>query len=134
MKLRNQFTDNQNEINQLRKAIGTDSEISLIKNVENISVQSKEFSRHFDNNTKEIITALYNSNDIMKEKFNEFAELLAKNNTQILVDAIQNVIGEFNNKLARLIERLVKENFEELNRSVQRLNDWQKKTKNKYRV
>ncbi len=140
MKLRNQFTDSFNEnlkkideqilqFTSLKESIGDGSETSLIGNVQKIINQSDAFSKHFDDNTKEIINALYTTNDIMKTKFDEFAELLAQNNTEILVEAIQSVIGEFNTKLSELIERLVKENFEELNNSVQRLNDWQKENK-----
>lgn len=140
MKLRNQFTDSFNEnikkfdeqITQVRilnNAIGDETDESLLGKVNKIINQSDEFSKHFDENTKEIITSLYSSNDIMKAKFDEFAELLAKNNTEILVQAIEEVIGDFNTKLSELIERLVKENFEELNNSVQRLNDWQKENK-----
>lgn len=140
MKLRNQFTDSFNEnlkkvdeqilqFASLKASIGDGSETSLIENVQKLVNQSDDFSKHFDDNTKEIINALYTTNDIMKSKFDEFAELLAKNNTQVLVEAIQNVIGDFNTKLSELIEKLVKENFEELNKSVQRLNDWQKENK-----
>jgi len=61
----------------------------------------------------------------MEDKFTEFALLLEKSNTEALVKAIENVIGGFNERLNELLERLVKENFDELNKSVQNLNTWQ---------
>ena len=69
------------------------------------------------------------SRELIAVKFEEFTELLEKGNTEALVKAIENVIGGFNERLSELIDRLVKENFEELNRSVQRLNQWQMENK-----
>ena len=120
----------QNEnIIKVHRALGSDDETSLLTQFTRLRADQTEFRKQIDTNTKEIITALYTSNDLMKEKFDEFAILLSQNNTKILVEAIQNVIGEFNVKLVELIDRLVKENFEELNTSVQQLNTWQQQNK-----
>ena len=70
-----------------------------------------------------------NNNELIRNKFDEFGELLAKNNTEALVLAMEKVITDFNEKMNDLIQKLVKENFQELNTSVQRLNDWQKENK-----
>jgi len=126
----NTSVNTQNEsILKVHRALGSDDETSLLTQFTRMRADNLEFRKQIDSNTKEIITALYTTNDLMKEKFDEFAVLLSQNNTKILVDAIQNVIGEFNVKLAELIDRLVKENFEELNKSVQNLNEWQKNNK-----
>lgn len=126
----NSSVNNQNEnIIKVHRALGSDDETSLLTQFTRLRADNTEFRKQIDVHTKEIITALFDSNKIMKEKFDEFAELLSQNNTKILVEAIENVIGEFNVKLAELINRLVKENFEELNRSVQRLNEWQQNNK-----
>ena len=65
----------------------------------------------------------------LSSKFDDFGEQLAKNNTEVLADAIERVIGNFNDKLNELLERLVRKNFEELNQSVQQLNIWQAENK-----
>jgi len=76
------------------------------------------------------ISELMKSNtELMASKFDEFSKLLEEANTDALVKAIENVIGGFNEKLSELINRLVKENFEKLNESVERLNTWQERNK-----
>jgi chromosome segregation ATPase len=54
---------------------------------------------------------------------------LAKNNTEALVEVMKRATEEFNAQMSALIEKLVQENFQELNNSVQRMNDWQKENK-----
>lgn len=78
---------------------------------------------------QQIFNQLKNNNLFIQEELDKFADLLAKNNTEALVQAIENVIGGFNERLNELLERLVKENFEQLNNSVQQLNTWQKENK-----
>jgi hypothetical protein len=76
------------------------------------------------------ITENMNANSkLIQTKFDEFSELLAKNNTEALVEAMQRVITDFNTKMNDLIQRLVKENFQELNNSVKQLNTWQVENK-----
>lgn len=61
----------------------------------------------------------------LSEKFDNFSELLARNNTEALVEVMKSATTQFNEQMSALIERLVQENFAELNNSVQRLNTWQ---------
>lgn len=65
----------------------------------------------------------------LQHKFDEFSQLLAKNNTEALVEVMKNVTKEFNKQMTTLISRLVQENFQELNNSVERLNSWQQENK-----
>ena len=69
------------------------------------------------------------NNKLISKKFDEFSELLAKNNTEALVEVMKTATEQFNNQMKELIDRLVKENFAELNTSVQNLNNWQKENK-----
>lgn len=62
-------------------------------------------------------------------KFTEFAKLLADNNTKALVEVMKEATNQFNHQMKELIDKLVKENFKELNNSVQQLNSWQKQNK-----
>ncbi len=133
IKLRTQLSDSFKELNikieKVDDSLSGDNEHSISSLLNALQKESGQISSKIDSSTKDITNTLIQTNEIMKTKFDEFAELLAKNNTEILVKAIEEVIGEFNVKLSELIERLVKENFEELNNSVKRLNDWQKENK-----
>ena len=61
----------------------------------------------------------------MTQKFDEFSELLKKSNTEALVEVMKGLTEEFQKQMGTLIERLVKENFDQLNKSVEQLNTWQ---------
>ena len=69
------------------------------------------------------------NNELIRQKFDEFSELLAKNNTEALVEVMKNATEKFNEQMSALIEKLVQENFKELNNSVQRMNQWQLENK-----
>ncbi len=77
----------------------------------------------------EIEDAMHNTNNLLTEKFDEFSELLKKSNTEALVEVMKGVSDEFSNTMKSLIEKLVQENFEQLNKSVERLNIWQQENK-----
>ncbi|TCJ17064.1 hypothetical protein EPD60_07065 [Flaviaesturariibacter flavus] len=77
-------------------------------------------------NTEQIIKAMSENNKLVSRKFEEFSELLAKNNTEALVEVMKAATEDFNSQMGELIDRLVKENFKELNASVQTMNAWQK--------
>ena len=91
--------------------------------------EQKETADKANNNTSEIITAMGSNNKLVSKKFDEFTKLLAKNNTEALVEVMKTTTEQFNNQMRELIDRLVKENFAELNTSVQNLNNWQKDNK-----
>lgn len=63
--------------------------------------------------------------DILNNSFGDFAKLQAENNTKALVEAIREVIGDFNTKLNEQFG----ENFKELNHAVGDLVNWQENYK-----
>lgn len=65
------------------------------------------------------------TNELLTKKFDEFSELLKKSNTESLVKVMEKVTEEFQKQMKALISRLIQQNFEQLNQSVQRLNTWQ---------
>lgn len=77
----------------------------------------------------EIEEAMQNTNSLLTEKFDEFSTLLQKSNTEALVEVMKNVTDEFNKQMTSLINKLIQENFEQLNKSVERLNTWQQENK-----
>lgn len=93
------------------------------------------FSTSEDMNTEihkfsEIIRGtIQETNDLLTKKFDEFSELLKKSNTESLVKVMEKVTVEFQKQMKELISRLIQQNFEQLNQSVQRLNTWQVENK-----
>lgn len=129
----------ENEIVNLRKtnsvglaeinATSNNSITELTKQFEKLREEQKGTAEKANNNTDEIINAMSSNNKLISKKFDEFSELLAKNNTEALVEVMKTATNQFNNQMKDLIDRLVKENFAELNTSVQNLNNWQKENK-----
>ena len=97
--------------------------------IKELRVQQTETASKANNNTDEIIKAMSENNKLISKKFDEFSDLLKKNNTEALVHVMQNATEQFNAQMSDLIDRLVKENFQELNDSVTRLNQWQQSNK-----
>jgi hypothetical protein len=85
--------------------------------------------RKANENTLKIIEAMSSNNELVRKKFDEFSDLLAKNNTEALVEVMKTATEQFNAQMKELINKLVQENFKELNTSVQSLNNWQKENK-----
>jgi chromosome segregation ATPase len=105
------------------------SRIELTEQFKNLREEQKATSEKANKNTDEIIKAMSENNKLTSKKFDEFSELLRKNNTEALVEVMKKATEQFNEQMSELINRLVKENFAELNNSVKSLNDWQKQNK-----
>lgn len=110
-------------------ATSNNSRIELSEQIKKLREEQKGTAEKANNNTDEIIKAMSSNNKLISKKFDEFSELLAKNNTEALVEVMKNATEQFNNQMKELIDKLVKENFAELNTSVQNLNNWQKENK-----
>lgn len=116
-KLRSQLTDNYTEQKEYKKVIVSINE-TLIENEKSISRKITSFN------------ADHNSNgESFQIKFDEFGQILKKNNTEALVEVMKSATETFNEQMTRLVEKLVQENFKELNNSVQSLNNWQHENK-----
>ncbi len=68
-------------------------------------------------------------NLLLTQKFDEFSELLKKSNTEALVEVMKKVTEEFQKSMNELIGKLIQENFDQLNKSVEQLNQWQQENK-----
>ena len=77
----------------------------------------------------EIEDNMTKTNELLERKFNEFTELLKKSNTEALVDVMKKVTEEFQKQMNALINKLIQENFDQLNKSVEKLNLWQQENK-----
>ncbi len=115
-------------VNQLNTTTNN-SRTEINEQLKLLREESKTIGKKSNENTKEIINAMTDNNKFIVKKFDEFSELMSKNNTEALVDVMKNVTEQFNKQMSELINRLVQENFAELNKSVQSMNDWQKDNK-----
>jgi len=77
----------------------------------------------------EIEDKMEETNKLLGKKFDEFSELLKRNNTEALVEVMKRVTEEFQTQMNSLINKLVQENFDQLNKSVEKLNQWQVENK-----
>lgn len=94
-----------------------------------INDQVQKLKDILDAEVDQIEQSMYKTNELLERKFNEFTELLKKSNTEALVEVMQNVTAEFQKQMNALINKLIQENFEQLNKSVEKLNQWQQENK-----
>jgi len=80
-------------------------------------------------NLNEILKKLEGNSTAIRKKIDEFAENLAKNNSEALISAMKTVIEDFNDTFKKFIGELVNKNFEKLTESIDQLNSWQKEYK-----
>lgn len=127
IKLRNSINDQLDPLNKTANTINDalNNENGIIANL--LKWQELQSLQH-----KEVLDKMQDSEDKLEanriwleQEFKDFSDLLSKSNTEALVEVIEQVIGGFNEKLNELIEKLVKENFDQLNKSVENLNKWQ---------
>jgi len=136
VRMRNQFSDLQstnekqyNTLNKLQEALGGDVETSLLTQIQKLRAEQNEIAKDTKNNVDWIVKSMNINNELIALKFNELSELMAKNNTEALVEVMKRATEEFNTQMSALIEKLVQENFQELNNSVQSMNNWQQENK-----
>ena len=89
----------------------------------------KKLSPVIRDEVTEIEEKMKETNELLTEKFDEFSELLRKSNTEALVEVMKGVTLEFEKQMSALINKLIQENFEQLNQSVANMNQWQQENK-----
>lgn len=127
-KVASKLTTLEQEVVNLQK-FTNDSRTEISDHLKNLREEQKITYEKANNNTDQIITAMSENNKLTAKKFDEFSELLKQNNTEALVEVMKRTTEQFNDQMSELINRLVKENFAELNNSVKNLNDWQNQNK-----
>ncbi len=143
VKLQNTIVDSSKKqielLNKVQLALTGNEETSLLTQLANLrsqvndaNNQRKEIKKVLGDTEKEItgIRKDQNSNsDLLNQKFDDFGKMLQKNNTEALVEVMKNATETFNKQMSELVNKLVQENFNELNQSVQNLNTWQQENK-----
>ena len=94
-----------------------------------ISDQIFKLKDVLDAEVYQIEQSMDKTNQLLERKFDEFTELLKKSNTEALVEVMKKVTEEFQKQMNALINKLIQDNFDQLNKSVERLNQWQQENK-----
>lgn len=119
------------KVGDIHRNIGeiTDTISGMSTSQEEISAEVKSFGEKLHGEVVEIEDKMEETNKLLVEKFDEFSDLLKKSNTEALVEVMKNVTTEFQKQMNALINKLIQENFDQLNKSVERLNIWQQENK-----
>lgn len=96
---------------------------------DSINDQVQKLKDILDAEVDQIERSMDKTNELLERKFDEFTELLKKSNTEALVEVMKKVTEEFQKQMNALINKLIQENFDQLNKSVERLNQWQQENK-----
>lgn len=96
---------------------------------DSINDQVQKLKDILDAEVDQIERSMDKTNNLLERKFDEFTELLKKSNTEALVEVMKKVTEEFQKQMNALINKLIQENFDQLNKSVERLNQWQQENK-----
>lgn len=97
--------------------------------IQNLHTDIESLSAVLKSEVTDIEDQMVKATTLMTTKFDEFSELLKKSNTEALVQVMQKATEEFQRTMGSLVEKLVKENFDQLNKSVEKLNLWQQQNK-----
>jgi len=102
---------------------------SISTTQDEINEQVQKLKDILDAEVDQIERSMDKTNSLLERKFDEFTELLKKSNTEALVEVMKTVTAEFQKQMDALISKLIQENFDQLNQSVERLNQWQQENK-----
>lgn len=93
-----------------------------LKTQEVIAKQATEINQNISRNNTTLIKSIEENNQRLFEK-------LAEMNSKELLNAMEESVKIFNKKMEDILSRLIKENFDALNKSVNQLNNWQEQHK-----
>lgn len=116
-------------LKKVEKSLGSDQKTSLLNELQDLRTEQNVNGNATLSKIDWIVSSMNDNNKLISHKFDEFSELLSKNNTEALVEVMKRTTEQFNAQMSELIERLVQENFKELNNSVQKMNQWQEDNK-----
>ena len=105
------------------------NQVSTIDSLHKLEDYSEKQGVFIKSGVEDIGNRMGKTEDMLQSKFTEFSELLRKSNTEALVEVMKTVTVEFQTQMSTLINKLVQENFEQLNNSVSALNKWQQDNK-----
>ncbi|ASK69472.1 hypothetical protein CF168_11660 [Shewanella bicestrii] len=107
--------------NELLGAIKGDEDSSLTSQIKNLRLDMNDAGKHQVKFFEMQLQKFESFQSILWEKMDEFAGMLSKSATEQVINALKEVIVEFNDKLTEQFG----ENFKRLDESVKKLVDWQ---------
>jgi len=128
--IKNSIDQSNNTLKNIDKSL---EQINLSKLIiiENhlVNIENRISNDLIINNIEVIKQNIVNQHKDVIDKINEISKIIAESNTKALVEVMKQATEEFNKQMSALIQRLVQENFEQLNQSVERMNTWQQENK-----
>ena len=123
--------NNSDTTNQMNGRLGemVDHTEAMVSTEGEVSEKLTTLTDRLHGEVLEIEEKMSETNNLLAAKFDEFSELLKKNNTEALVEVMKRVTEEFQKQMNALISKLIQENFDQLNKSVEKLNQWQQENK-----
>lgn len=121
-----ELVQNQSEhLQQLNQAVGGDGEGSLVGQLKFLKSDANDRHREHMDKLAENQQRFDNFQDHLHTQMREFADTLSKSATEQVIEALKQVITDFNNNLTEQFG----DNFKELNVAVGRLLEWQENYK-----
>ncbi|WP_299142650.1 hypothetical protein [uncultured Vibrio sp.] len=114
-------TEQLNASNELLSAIKGDEDSSLTSQIKNLRTDINDGQRTLNEQFKQTTERNAEFQSTLWKKMDEFGELLSKSATEQVINALKEVIVDFNEKLTEQFG----ENFKRLDESVKKLVDWQ---------
>lgn len=101
-------------LENISKIMGGESDTSVLNQVKLFKADFSDFSKYIKENNENFATELWS-------KMESFAEILSKSATEQIIQALNDVIKDFNNNLTEQFG----DNFKQLNEAVLKLVEWQ---------
>lgn len=122
--LATQFVDTNSSLKSMETNVG-----ELLETTNSLYTTTEDMNTEVHTFSQIMRSSIDDTNTLLTKKFDEFSDLLKKSNTESLVKVMEGVTREFQKQMHDLISRLIQQNFEQLNQSVQQLNTWQVENK-----
>lgn len=121
--------NNENLLSIVNSIGYTDGNLPIVNLLQDGSEKSQQSMKSIGDKIKKISDDVVDNQEVINGKFDEFSQLLAESNTEALVAVMEDATKQFNEQMTSIVEKLVQENFSELNNSVQNMNSWQQENK-----
>lgn len=118
-------------INSINENVATALEAlgNLDVSEQHVSEEIEKLGTRMTGDISSIVKKMTDTDLMLNTKFAEFTTLLERNDIQALTEYMRTFAVDFQNQMNMLINKLVQDNFTELNNSVKALNTWQQENK-----
>ncbi len=96
---------------------------------QHVSEEIEDLGAKMTNDISAIVVKMTETDKLLTTKFDEFTTLMKKNDVEELSEYMRKFAADFQSQMNNLINKLVADNFKELNKSVNTLSTWQQENK-----